>query len=513
MSSVTYTEITDQLFNDSEHVRREGINAIHEACACTCIEVTNVLLPICIDDVTKRMRCRTAVRDDRRDFGTEAALGYPDAEGWGSLETSLTAIRTMLSWLPSISAEHSLQLMDLIGQLHSHTNRFVRELTQDCLCELIHLMGSEFPKTHLIFPYVSWIQAGLTDNWSRVRYSAINTFRAVVHVELCTEGPSMIDPLIPDILLNRHFVAEGVRRLAQEAWRVLVGPKGGKRLILNHLSPLLKSMHNSCSSGNHSVREAAVACTVEIFTRILKQTVERVAPDDRKLILSICIASVEDSTWSVREIGVPLFSVLLTSHEFWDDSLVRFFHPQIHRIVPILLRDCMSHVTPLRESACGSLPLLLAVTDKFGLDVNDRISGAIVQFFETQFALDVGVLAKSHNNVRRVTGDAICFENQTMYSCGSLLSNVQLRQPHTHSQSDDCCSGGTVPDMASPRDRIEGAMRLLLALRGEDGRFDSSRDLLLVRLEENKEFRGIMAELFLNVQVDENIRELFSHSN
>jgi len=67
------------------------------------------------------------------------------------------------------------------------------------------------------------LAAGLADNWSQVRYAASIAARALLLALPLDELQLWLGTLLPRLLLNRKYVAEGVRRHAEESWRLLIG--------------------------------------------------------------------------------------------------------------------------------------------------------------------------------------------------------------------------------------------------------------------------------------------------
>ena len=354
--------------------------------------------------------------------------------------------------------------MDLLGNLVSHTNRFAREQVHYVIRELVH----SAPGVQDV-RFAQYISLGMDDNWSQVRYAAGEAARVLIRKSIATHSTMILDNLIiPHLLMNRHFVAEGVMRQAQDTWRIMVGAGGGLQLIGRCMNGIMSHILKAGESMNHSVREAAIGCMYELLCRVLLETkylehVER----HKSSILRVLVVALEDDAWPVRqleqqaigrlyEVGFLILSsetraILLSKAEFLVDLLLKDI---CHPIIPIRssASECLAHVAPLiwASSKHCSIRITRCIADNVSacLDVQESIS--------------------RFSSFRRVTSDE-WHENRPMYSCGSLISNSAIRRLqhcYPHSTSDDCCGSSHIRDemLPQPWERTDGALRLYLKL-------------------------------------------------
>ena len=453
------------LFSTDVILRDAVITAVPAMCALDSAFASRLII-LCLEDIRTRVHRRTGVRDDRKESGSEAVLGYPDAEGWGSLETSQKALTAALA-----SMEHSLDIsedilsniLEIIPACVNHTNRFAREQGQLCLEQLAHIYLGNNPELFINDLFVPLMTSGLQDNWSQVRYAALRACRAILRECVRTRTERVLEPdIAPLLLINRHFVAEGVRRYAQETWRILVGPQGGVDMINRHQSHYLELLVAACESSNQSVREAVISVVLEFLRRVFIPA-KQVSIDAKDVtqLLKLCVNACEDESWPVRDIGAR--STLVLYRELLprlDEAVVTLLERKLDEIVSIILDDVFDPMTPLREIACEAVGFLVALRSNSN-EADDPL-------WETVFKLvSKGLPAWRHCNAHDLDLGG-SHDNRPMYSCGTLLAST--KRISRKNLSDDCCGAGAcgVSVASSALERSDGALRLGSALLGGD---------------------------------------------
>ena len=407
---------------------------------------------------------RSQTRDDRKEPGSEAVLGYPDAEGWGSLETSLKAIVLYLRCTTSACPKMTKRLVDILSHICRHTNRFVREQAQYCIANSVHFIRTAIDRDATMDQFHDWVASGLEDNWSQVRYAALTACRSLIRESAHRSDISNLKlHIIPLLLVNRHFVAEGVKRLAQETWRILVGPQGGKQLVGECLQQILEYLYRLSDSPNHSVREAVASCTLELCRRVLPCRAVSLSIDEVSTLVRVCIAALEDDTWPVRDVGAQAtYALFQDVYPTLPLRLKNVIASKLGHFAASLIVDIFDPMLPLRDSSSRCYAYMVSLDIEIvggdahswttALDALERKLGAYTRQPPS---------AVKRENGTRITSDE-SHENRPMYSCGSLISNQSIRRLRSHTASDDCCSGGhgdTNPQ-SQPWEITDGAIRL-----------------------------------------------------
>jgi len=73
--------------------------------------------------------------------------------------------------------------------------------------------------------------------------------------------------LIPALLLNRYYVAAGVRNLCVESWKATFG-ENGKAEICRYILEVATYYIKQSKVNNHHAREAVCHCMAELCTKI-----------------------------------------------------------------------------------------------------------------------------------------------------------------------------------------------------------------------------------------------------
>ena len=457
--------VSDQFLFSKDIARREAALLMLDAIALRSPEaLTDAMMDACCSDIKCHISSRSVFRDDRKDSSTEASLGYPDAEGWGSLETSVKAFNLVLACRGSIDFQSSSHIERIITQLVEHTNRFVREQGQLCIGIYIRCFRNTLNQA-AVLRISSMICQGLDDNWSQVRYASLKASRSLFRLALRNELKSLtLERLVPAIMINRHFVAEGVRRYAQETWIVLVGPQGGASMLTKFLSHIFNYLIEAMDSANHSIREAVISCTCEIMTKVIPLlSIDKIDVDIVTAVLRLCSSALEDDAWPVRELGgrscLQLYRNVLPE---LGGNMGSAVSAKIDYFMGLLLHDIVDPMPPLRESSSECLGFLLGLHSQ-RFPCSQIWSQALKIMEEKLLAYSLEKPEGVHiPGVGSCDDSCAGHEDRPMYSCGTLNTSRRARI----STSDDCCIGGScsVPAYSQPWESTDGAIRLYGAI-------------------------------------------------
>jgi hypothetical protein len=193
--------------------------------------------------------------------------------------------------LLTLTSTWGFQMEAVVSIAVTHLNRFVRETGFHLLTRLItHKALTLNTVTSDV------ICAGLEDNWSQVRYAATGCVQAFFAALSPNEQPQYFPQLLPRMALNRYYVAEGVKLLAQQCWRDVVG-LGGVALVTEHLALIVDYYTSMVKASNHAVREAACHVMAELAAKIDHDALEEHAP----LLLDALLMGLRDGSWPVRD--------------------------------------------------------------------------------------------------------------------------------------------------------------------------------------------------------------------
>ena len=104
--------------------------------------------------------------------------------------------------------------------------------------------------------------------------------------------------LIPRMVLNRYYVARGVRLYSQDSWVMVMGRMGVTFLSKPEiLRPTVEYYIKSCEADNHAVREAACQCIAELGLKLDKD----VLADHVDSLLTALLVCFQDGSWPVRD--------------------------------------------------------------------------------------------------------------------------------------------------------------------------------------------------------------------
>ena len=254
-----------------------------------------------------------------------------DTEGWRCLETSFAALNAiMVGYGPSfgkyiddvdgvVGVEYdgkhgmvgdsgagsctsypSYSMTGLIFKSARHPNRFIREISQQLMgtmCDILdedRICGEE---SRMRVELGLNIGFGLSDNWSQVRYAASVAARKFVMAATTEAHRSLCLPLVlPQLCLNRHYVADGVRFYSQQTWRMAMG-EDGKAWVARCIQTVVSYYVEQSKANNHTVREAACSCISELVSKVDREAVTPHVPR-----LAVCLlTSFRDASWPVRD--------------------------------------------------------------------------------------------------------------------------------------------------------------------------------------------------------------------
>jgi hypothetical protein len=153
---------------------------------------------------------------DKVAIGKTAEEIFHESAGWKSLETSSKALLEVIkgcgaSFVPYITQDLISTIFNSLG----HTNRFVRETSYYLCCELAGLAHEAEPGAVPVASFddqlVAKLAVGLADNWSQVRMAAAVASRRFLTTIDAAAQKVHFKVLLPALVLNRYYVAEGVR--------------------------------------------------------------------------------------------------------------------------------------------------------------------------------------------------------------------------------------------------------------------------------------------------------------
>ena len=174
----------------------------------------------------------------------------------------------------------------------SHENRFVREAGY-MLCDA--LAASCAQNGDDVAGGSSNLAQGLSDNWSQVRYAASIATRTVV-LSPSSAREDVLSVLVPRMLLNRHYLAQGVQLYSRETWRLAFGERG-RNVAAAHLGAVVAFYVSQAEADNHAVREATCHCAAELATNLSPDVLEPHVGD----LVGALLACFRDESWTVRD--------------------------------------------------------------------------------------------------------------------------------------------------------------------------------------------------------------------
>lgn len=171
---------------------------------------------------------------------------FHESAGWKTLETSAMALLELCKACGSAFASSvDEELLNLLLDSIPHPNRFVRETAYYVCAELSDLVHSKDGTPGLsrdVFDdsMCDVLATGMSDNWSQVRMaSSVATRRFLLGIPEEVRNERYYPTLIPRMVLNRYYVAEGVRLYSQQSWKIIAGDSG-KALVEANIGNVVK---------------------------------------------------------------------------------------------------------------------------------------------------------------------------------------------------------------------------------------------------------------------------------
>ncbi|KAK1867494.1 hypothetical protein I4F81_010001 [Pyropia yezoensis] len=303
------------------------------------------------------------------------------------------------------------------------------------------------------------VAAGLADNWSQVRYAA----SVCVRVLLASGSSAAVEPyvsdlLLPRLLLNRHYVADGVRvySLGTYATSPVTASGRGRATLIAHLPAAVSYCVSQAGADNHAVREAACRSLAEVAAALPADAVTPLLG----LMIPALVTATDDGSWPVRDVAMDAIASVAAAYPAavaatgvldGPDGVVAVWHAALQDVIPSAVAAAITArlATPLDVDAATAPALSGGATADA-----ERPSGAITGF---------GPVAKAARD-----NDAALHTGQTVYSCGSLAPKMPARRSTGAARPPVAggCSGGGhgPPPPAAAWHAIDGGLRLWVAV-------------------------------------------------
>ena len=262
------------------------------------------------------------------------------SSGASSLESAMMLLQRMIKgYGKSFPVDDNL--LRCIDACIHHKNRFVREQAQLTAAAVF----SATPK----IPYFSWLPAGLSDTWEQVRFAAVAACRAAVEGG-AADVQGFLEAVVPPLVVNRHYSAEGLRGQIQETWKLLVGSRGIE-IVVKFLPEIFREISESVNSRNEGAREAAIFTLAEMCQKIPGPFSDNLA----RVSLEVLTEGLTDHSWPVRSVacqaGPIIFASFSTSHPHviseFSGKLRAALRETLTDAVPGLRRDAATAFTKI----------------------------------------------------------------------------------------------------------------------------------------------------------------------
>ncbi|GMH64351.1 hypothetical protein TrRE_jg1602 [Triparma retinervis] len=242
------------------------------------------------------------------------------------------------------------------------------------------------------------LKGGLSDNWSQVRMASSVLCRAYLFPLDPASRKQADKVLIPFMILNRFYLAKGVRLYSQETWRQKVA--NGKEVLETHLPAVIRHYVKVLDEDNHVVRESAALAIGEIVEKIERTKVE----PHLTLIGERVKAAFYDESWPVRDRACVCLSLIGkrwgVEDKVWD----------------LIVNNLKDQIWSVRENAAWGLVQCL---EKRPEKLESLIS---------KFKKDIGSTSaeprRTRKDVEQQANDLDRHRNQQLYSCGSLVPKL-----------------------------------------------------------------------------------------
>ena len=374
-----------------------------------------------------------------------------DTTGWKSLETSLHALSNIVSGPPPglpggggfvYADEEMRELVTFCAG--EHVNRHVRAGGLQLFGEMIRVeLGNsngvdsgtgvdshsnsnsdsmwDFDSP-LTTSTLRVLRSGLSDNWSQVRMAASVMLRTFINCSGVDKrdddkAKSVMRDLIPAMVFNRFYLADGVRLYSQENWKILTKiNNNGIELVGKNLDLIVPFYKKMATSNNHVVRESSGQAFGELAIKIgrnadAKVYSEALAKELEPEILPALLDLQNDESWPVS-----------TAASLSLGDFVLSFPKECKPSLPLLIDRWMdligSQVWSVREDAAISLgKTMLAYTHA---DANDRTVSMVLNVCRGLLPSAMDQLAMTVSEWKRNQNDAKSHTDTQLFSCGSL---------------------------------------------------------------------------------------------
>lgn len=466
-----------------------------------------------------------------------------ETEGWRGLETSLSALAKLLSGAgaPVLAAAaaagggptadpHVAAALAFTVAGHTHANRFVRETCLGVLTALLSAAATadgtapavastaapgagpgtpadapaSAPLVDALVPTVApVVAAGLADNWSQVRYAA----SVCVRVLLASGSSAAVEPyvsdlLLPRLLLNRHYVADGVRvySLGTYATSPVTASGRGRATLIAHLPAAVSYCVSQAGADNHAVREAACRSLAEVAAALPADAVTPLLG----LMIPALVTATDDGSWPVRDVAMDAIASVAAAYPAavaatgvldGPDGVVAVWHAALQDVIPsvrtgaaaCIARAAAAYGAVVADASAAGTPVPDAVAAVAALLTPQAVAAAITARLATPLDVDAatapalsgGATADAERPSGAITGfgpvakaardnDAALHTGQTVYSCGSLAPKMPARRSTGAARPPVAggCSGGGhgPPPPAAAWHAIDGGLRLWVAV-------------------------------------------------
>ncbi|KAL0266896.1 UNVERIFIED_CONTAM: hypothetical protein PYX00_009320 [Menopon gallinae] len=287
----------------------------------------------------------------------DAVQVFQETAGWKNLETNLRALQCMIegcgtNFQPFMEED----LLSLVFRTLTHPNRFVRE-TGFYVCSSLFScanvdqdvesrdsVSTVNPIYAFGHKFSHYLACGLADDWSQVRLAASVAARSFL-LSLPNNGARQLfyPQLLPQMCLNRYYIADGVRIYSQETWRQVAG-SAGKELVEQHLGPTVEYYKLATKSDNHAVREAACACIAELASKLSSSAVSPYVD----VLLNTLLNCFQDASWPVRDAACLASGNFIQC--FPNESKV-----VMDALYPMFYRNLSDPISSVRHGAASAL--------------------------------------------------------------------------------------------------------------------------------------------------------------
>eukprot|EP00210_Caulerpa_lentillifera_P009386 g8948.t1 len=340
-------------------------------------------------------------------------------EGWKSLETSFRALLKLIQGTGTdVSSFVTEEIWQLVFQGFDHPNRFVREIAYCTLGALVEMSPANQQQQQqsladcLLVQIAKKLARGLADDWSQVRYSASIATRSFM---LKGDRSNLYPLILPQMCLNRYYVAEGVKLYSQETWKLLVGDQG-RNLVAQFAPEFVDYYIRQCGANNHAVREAACGCIAELMTKISKPSIE---PHIRRLITAL-VNCFKDASWPVRDAACVACGKCVMS--FPEQT-----RTALDELYTLWIAHLADNIASVRENSAIALGNAIRAYQDEALDVILPELTAMITEAKNQEPDSTsfsGLNNVTQFGVASSKEDDPNHTDQTMFSCGSLAPKL-----------------------------------------------------------------------------------------